>query len=261
MVGGSLSDFCGVTPIPPGTTIPWRIIGVFDDKIRIVRAESIGNYSWDTSDTYGNYGVNEWSQADLMKLLNPGYESEEVGGSLWWNSESGNCYNNHSNATTVCDFSNTGVSSTSKKYVIDQTFYLGGFNSKSVYANVAYKTERENNLVNNPSDGVPRTLSWTGIVGLPYPSDFGYAIDFKNCSNQLDKYGNCSERSWLHSDLLWTISPSSTSGNSVMRFTSSGLDSIYAGYNYGGAYPVLTLKQGIERASGTGTEDDPFKIK
>ncbi len=27
-----------------------------------------------------------------MKLLNPGYESETTGGSLYYNSKSGNCY-------------------------------------------------------------------------------------------------------------------------------------------------------------------------
>ena len=37
-------------------------------------------------------GINEWSHADLMKLLNPGYDNEEVGGSLYWNSNSGTCY-------------------------------------------------------------------------------------------------------------------------------------------------------------------------
>lgn len=63
----------------------WRIIGTFGDKIKIVRNESIGKYSWDNKDkTTGaetNYGKNDWTDARLMKLLNPGYESE-TGGSL-----------------------------------------------------------------------------------------------------------------------------------------------------------------------------------
>ena len=79
----------------------WRIIGTMkdiddgtgnkEDRVKLIRASSIGSYSWDTSESSVNngYGVNEWSQADLMKLLNPGYESETVGGSLYWNNQSG----------------------------------------------------------------------------------------------------------------------------------------------------------------------------
>ena len=62
----------------------WRIIGTMkdvddgtgnkEDRVKLIRAESIGSYSWDASDysINGGDGVNEWSQADLMKLLNPG---------------------------------------------------------------------------------------------------------------------------------------------------------------------------------------------
>ncbi len=79
----------------------WRIIGTMkdiddgtgnkEDRVKLIRASSIGSYSWDTSESSVNsgYGVNEWSQADLMKLLNPDYESETVGGSLYWNNKSG----------------------------------------------------------------------------------------------------------------------------------------------------------------------------
>ena len=69
-----------------GQPILWRIIGVMknvtslddgsekqEDLIKIIRADSIGSYSWDTSASEVNKGdgINEWSQADLMKLLNP----------------------------------------------------------------------------------------------------------------------------------------------------------------------------------------------
>ena len=75
----------------------WRIIGVMkniddgtgnkSDRVKLIRSEAIGGYAWDTSNSSinGGIGINEWSQADLMKLLNPGYESETVGGSLYWN--------------------------------------------------------------------------------------------------------------------------------------------------------------------------------
>ncbi len=89
----------------------WRIIGVFDGKVKIMRGSQIGKYSWDTSDSSTNsgWGVNEWSQADLMKLLNSGYDSESVGGSLYWNAGIGECYNGQNNAKGSCDFTSTGL--------------------------------------------------------------------------------------------------------------------------------------------------------
>ena len=36
----------------------------------------------------------------LMRLLNPGYESESVVGSLYWNNASKTCYNSNNNSTT-----------------------------------------------------------------------------------------------------------------------------------------------------------------
>ena len=68
----------------------WRIIGVFNGKVKLIRGSQIGKYSWDSSVRNVNYGwgFNDWSQADLMKLLNSGYDSESVGGSLYWNAQS-----------------------------------------------------------------------------------------------------------------------------------------------------------------------------
>jgi hypothetical protein len=79
--------------------------GNYEYRLKLIRNDSIGNYSWDTSASTVNsgYGINEWSQADLMKLLNPGYETNTdlnnsgssitVNNSLYWTKGSGTCYN------------------------------------------------------------------------------------------------------------------------------------------------------------------------
>ena len=107
----------------------WRIIGVMNNiddgtgkketRIKLIRNESIGMFSWDSSEFSVNRGsgVNEWSQADLMKLLNPGFESESVGGSLYYNNSSGNCYYAENNATKACDFTTTGLKTNLKNLV------------------------------------------------------------------------------------------------------------------------------------------------
>ncbi len=136
----------------------WRIVGVFDNRLKIVR-DSIGEYLWDTSIENGGWGINEWSQADIMKLLNPGYESTSslkcnssitsssagpwgsnlcgtnssgdfvsglVNNSLWWNAASGTCYKHVALQTKSCDFSTTGLKMNVYKDMIDTvTWYLG----------------------------------------------------------------------------------------------------------------------------------------
>lgn len=73
-----------------GDPILWRIVGIFriDDEphVKLVRDESIGDYSWDSSraDVNMGYGVNEWSQADLRVLLNEG---------AYFQSKEGSCFN------------------------------------------------------------------------------------------------------------------------------------------------------------------------
>ena len=37
----------------------WRIIGIFGDKVKIVRNSSIGTYSWDNG--HDTYGRNDWT--------------------------------------------------------------------------------------------------------------------------------------------------------------------------------------------------------
>ena len=54
----------------------WRIIGVFDGRIKIIRNDSIGNMSLDykksgVGSSTGNNGSNDWSDSQLMYMLNP----------------------------------------------------------------------------------------------------------------------------------------------------------------------------------------------
>ena len=68
----------------------WRIIGVMNNiedengntksYLKIIR-DSIGDYSWDSSKSYnGGSGINEWSEADIQKVLNENYYKKEAGG-------------------------------------------------------------------------------------------------------------------------------------------------------------------------------------
>ena len=250
----------------------WRIIGVFDGKIKLMRNETIGKYSWDTSAVRSGYGVNEWSQADLMKLLNPGHESESVGGSLYYNSKSGTCYSGQKNATKSCDFTSTGIKNdTTRNMIADTTWNLGGWSSSEVFSNVMYEKERGIATVSNPSDGLTRTTQWTGKIALAYPSDYGYATDLSKCSQTLSYYSNstCKSNDWMYSifktsgsDNNWLLTPDSRDGFYAFYVYSTGGGG-NAGYFIHLAYgvaPVLYLSSDQDIVSGGGSQSNPYQL-
>ena len=246
----------------------WRIIGIVDGKMKIIRGSQIGSYSWDTSDSSTNsgYGVNEWSQADLMKLLNSGYDSESVGGSLYWNAKSGTCYNGSSNATTSCNFTSTGLKNdTTRNMIAETTYYTRGHNSSSIFVGAMYDKERVSGTVVSATP--TRTLTWTGKVAVAYPSDYGYAADLSLCQKQLGSYNDatCTANNWMKSILApnygWLLTPYSGVAYVAWRVYSSGY--VYGSnfaYSAGGVAPVLSLTSELDIGSGTGTSSSPYQL-
>ena len=262
----------------------WRIVGVFDDKVKIIRNEPIGEYSWDILDLSSSefWGINEWSQAKLMKLLNPGYESESVGGSLYYNSSSGTCYANSYNSvkTKSCDFTSSGIKNdATKNKIAEVTWNLGGWNTSDIYSNQIYGYERGTTVPSNTSDGITRNTIWTGKVAIPYPSDYGYATDFNKCTQKLISYGNASDSYACRSnDWIYPIitNSSSRSGWLLTPTTDGGSGALNVGYEGNVNYnimdynntdspqrivPVLYLSSNESIVEGTtGTQDNPYKL-
>ena len=244
----------------------WRIIGVFDGKIKLIRNESIGEYSWDNKNVStgaeNDYGKNDWTDARLMKLLNPGYESKTTGGSLYYNAKSGNCYSGQSNATKACNFTSTGIkNATTRNLISDTIYYLGGHNSFSVYPNQIYEKERGTTVYSG------RPTEWTGKIARAYPSDYGYAADLGKCSQNLNNYNNstCTSNNWMKAIVApnygWLLTPRSGIASNVWYVYSSG--GVYYNsyvYNAYGVAPVLFLNSDANVKSGTGTSSDPYQI-
>ncbi len=243
----------------------WRIIGVFDKKVKIMRGSQIGTYSWDTSADSINsgMGVNEWSQADLMKLLNSGYDSESVGGSLYWNAKSGTCYNGSKNTTGSCDFTSTGLKNdTTRNLIAETAYYTRGHNTANIYVNAMYDKERVSGTVYSG-----HSTSWPGKVAVPYPSDYGYAADLSLCQKQLSSYSDatCTANNWMKSILApnsgWLLTPNSGNAYRVWVVYSSGSVNYYdAACNAYGVAPVLSLISELDIRSGTGTSSSPYQL-
>ena len=271
------SDYSNQTS---STCETWRIIGVFDGKLKLIRGSQIGTYSWDNKNTStgaeSNYGKNDWTTARLMKLLNPSNyyindnndkdsEGNYLGYSLYYNSASGKCYSGQNNATVDCDFTSTGIKNdTTRNMIAETTYNLGGWNDNRVYPNQIYGYERGTKVYT----GRP-TTPWTGKIALAYPSDYGYAADLNQCKDKtLANYDNstCTSNNWMKailgtSSLGWLLTPYSSHSYNAWSVFSDG-DVSYGNIAYGayGVVPVLYLSSELGIESGDGSSSKPYKL-
>ena len=261
-----------------GSTCPdkhlYRIIGsIYEEKentnrIKVIKATPLTDgttkgFSWDYTSsgsysniwatiTSGNYSNSLTSGSQLMKLLNSG---------AWWNGTSGSYYNNSTTATTV-NFTNYKLSDKAKSYITTSRYYLGVYNSSSILTAAMYGYERGTLRYNTD-----RPLYWEGMVGLMYPSDYGYAAG-TTCVTGTKLYnydGGCKNNDWLYdsNDFQWLMSPYSGNSGGAFDVHSSG----YVGdYNVivSSAYsarPVFFLNSTTSISSGEGTLNNPYILK
>ena len=262
----------------------WRIIGVFtvddgkgnmEQRVKIIRNDSIGSYSWDNKDIItgaeNNYGKNSWIDSRINYLLNEGYESENVGGSLYWNRKSGKCYSGLYNTTVSCDFTNIGLSENARSMIGNTLWYLGGASSyKSEDSGLTshfYSYERGIKVISG------RNTSWIGKVALLYPSDYGYAtgggftIDRDMCLNkavynwQDVDYSDCYNNDWLYnSSSQWTITPYGALSSNVVYLHRLGYIYSIDAYNNFEVRPTVYLKSTIKIIDGDGSSSNPYII-
>lgn len=242
----------------------WRIIGVFDGKVKLIRNESIGTYSWDNKDTTtgaeADYGSNDWTTARLMKLLNPGYTKESVNNSLYYNSKGGQCYAGVNNAETPCDFTYTGIKNdTTRNMIADAKWSLLGWLDEgvNVYADQSYKLENTSGTVYTGNK-----TSWTGKIALPYPSDYAYSAYLGKCTSTLGEYSNCS--SWMktmfNSKTIALLTPI-VSSSFVFHVAGGCLDlgEPYAALD-SEIFPTLYLNTNVSIKTGSGTLNSPYQL-
>ncbi len=221
----------------------WRIIGVFsvddgtgnvEERLKLIRDESIGNMAWNSNNT------NDWPNATLNTNLNSG--------NYWTNS----------------------LSKDAKNMIGDAVWYLGGTSNYTSASNGLtshwYSYERGITVYSG------RSTSWTGKVGLMYPSDYGYATsggtttDRNACLNKelynWDSVSDCYNNDWIfNSASQWTITPHASNSGHVFSLNSTGcVDSYYASDAYG-VRPVVFLKSSIKIVDGDGSSNNPYILQ
>ncbi len=256
----------------------WRIIGVMNNiedengvigsYIKIISDKSEQfekGYSWDSSHSSINngYGVNEWSEADIEKVLNDEY--------LYRRKGTNKCYSGNNNSTSTCpDWTNAGIRDESRNMIASVKWNTGtmpvAYDDNLITTKYMYEVERgshngkelclENGGGTNCNDKVTRTTTWIGKVGLMYPSDYGYAVGGDIRATCLDKSlyyysrDNCCENDWLFYILRtqWTITPGSHPSYAyyVFYIDSSGGVNASTAYNADVVRPTLYLKSDVK---------------
>ena len=201
----------------------WRIIGVIDGKIKIIRNESIGKMQWNST------GNNNWNNASLKSYLNGDY------------------YNS--------------IDGTYKNMISEETYYLGGptdANFGSLTASGYYNAERDSSQVysGNPA-------STTQYIGLMYPSDYGYAAGSSCLTTTLYRYYySCKNSDYLFSGVTeWLQAPSASVNNYATGLYSTGYVSKNSPVAYSNAVrPVLYLTSETQITGGDGSSSNPFEL-
>ena len=267
----------------------WRIIGVFDGKIKLMRNESIGGMAYDAAseDTYlkslassdsnpvvkmlqydddsevtsklatgdTDKGQNDYSNSSLQKILNNYYYNKLK-------------YTGHS----TYDFTSTGIKNDITRNMISETvYYLGGCDTMNIYSNAIYNNERGTTVYSGNS------TTWSGKIALPYQSDYGYATDLNKCSQTLSSYGSntdsyaCRSNDWMYpiitnsgSSFGWLLTHQTSSASNVFYINMAGS----AGYNaYFGSgeknivSPALYLNSNQSIIGGDGSQNNPYQLK
>ena len=248
----------------------WRIIGIFGDNVKLIRKDSLGSLSWDSSEASVNngWGVNEWSQSALKNYLN----------TMYYGGTSVTCYDGQNKKEVTCPTNK--LDNTAKSLIDYHTWNTGAPNQRILYNSTTqsydtvefYKAERgtENGKICTSgiycNDTVTRTTTWTGYIGLPYITDYAYASSENDCNTKIDRSSTykCKNNNWMHrSNTIWYLSP--------------GADPDFASYVWGvngggntdrgnvanplSVSPTIYLKSNILIESGKGTSSNPYVLK
>ena len=225
----------------------WRIIGVFptddgtgkiENRIKLIRDQSIGIKYWDTSDS------NNWARPSTL------------------NTELNTTYLN-------------SLTSEAQKMIGNTKYYLGGKNVtyNNGWADTSlqfYSYERKiQNTTSNEFYNGTNPNSWVGKLGLMYLSDYGYASS--NCENKKIYDSNsssndiraCNGTNWLYNIKAneWLLPQGASNSFNAFYVISDGFAHKGNVLDYQFAVrPVLYLISSAQITGGNGTSSSPYTL-
>ena len=257
-----------VTPCPDDNL--YRIIGVFGDKVKLIKSD------YATSTLLGADG--DYKQAYTAT----GYDSSKYKGNTnnlaniagyTWNYKNNTTINsgNGSNtwSTSLLNKTNlnknfiTNIGADWAAKMAETTWKVGGntwANIGTQPAKTAYQNEIVSPVTTNTTDNA---TTYSAKVGLMYASDYGFAAVPSAWTTGLSFYNGEAIKNvnWMYMGLLeWTISRSAGNAYNVFDVTSPGRVSLNdADYAFA-VRPVFNLTSSVNYASGSGSAADPIVI-
>ena len=220
----------------------WRIIGIIptedtngnvENRIKIIRDESIGNMKWNETES------NNWVTGTLNTYLNNDY------------------YN-----TLTTD---------AKNMIGTAKYYLGGCNiSPRFTSDVMWQYERKNDANRTEYYYGTNPIMQNDAnkkIAIMYASDYGYAAS-KECTSNLYDYdgsANCkTTNNWLDKSAeTWLLPQYSGDSNNAFFVFSSGFvhsDGYVVGSLVFAVRPVLYLSSNVKISGGEGTSQKPYQL-
>ena len=221
----------------------WRIIGVFtvddgtgkkEERLKIIRNESIGNMAWDSNRT------NDWPNATLNANLNSG------------------------------DYWTNILSDNAKSMIGDTLWYLGGSSTyNDVTASMFYERERGTTVYSGRDTSWVGKVGLMYPSDYGYATSGGSTTDRNACLNKelynwdSSDFSDCKNNDWLYESSYhqWTITPRASNSYYVFRVGFAGYLRYYSANKAIGVRPVVFLKSSIKIVDGDGSSSNPYILQ
>ncbi len=246
--------FGSTTPCP--TDNLYRIIGVFGDKVKLIKYDYANSNLLGTD---GDYSTDTFSKSDYssykgeLTTINRYYWNYSTSKNTWSKSNL-NKVNLNTNFIT-----NIGADWAAK--IAETTWKVGGNTSENITSktpSVAYQNEIVSPVT---TDGA---TEYSAKIGLMYASDYGFAADQSAWTSNLIDYDGAAIKSvnWMYMGLYeWTISRNANNSNSAFHVYLDGyVDSEFGDSRFSGVRPSFNLSSSITYVSGSGSANDPIVI-
>ena len=243
----------GSTASPCPTDNLYRIIGVIDGKVRLIKYDYSSSALLGTDGDYSTYKSTPGStyRGSLTEI--DGYRWNQTNETNVWSESNLNKVNLNTNFIT-----NIGTTWASK--IATTTWKVAG----GVFTGLPSETY-QNEIANSQSGDNSTTggTEYSGKIGLMYVSDYGFAVSSDMWTLALNSYTKtATDNNWMYmGDGDWTISPMTTMSDYVHVISTDGKIVIgFVGMDSFGVRPVFNLENSVTYSSGGGSSDNPIRI-
>ena len=238
----------------------YRIIGVFNDRVKLIKAD------YATSELLGTNG--DYKYAFSAPSFSSSYKGKLTTINTYtWNKATK--YNTWStsllNKTNLNQNFITNIKEEWANKIDMTTWKVGGNTENNIYSQPA-KTVYQNEVVNPVLGAHSSETEYSAKIGLMYVSDYGFAAAPSAWTTVLNKYetNGIPNTNWMYLGAgEWTISRNANSLAFAFYVDKPGalsnIGNIEA--SNGAVRPVFNLEASTSYVSGNGTKSDPIIIK